>query len=112
MEIVDYSNVLKHISQEGEIYTWEEFPKDDPFEYSLQKFSVDKDKNLVCEKRFIGRNNGERDYMKNVIRSYKPEEITHILQAEGFKTEVFLYNADFQNESERNATFRILAKKV
>ena len=112
MEIVDYSNVLKRIEREGEMFTWEEFPQDDPFEYSLQKFYKDNDKNLVCEKRFIGRNNGKRDYIKNVIRSYTVEEITHILQGKGFETTVFSCHEDSMNESERNATYRILAKKV
>lgn len=112
MEIVDYSNIINRIEREGELHIWEEFPKDDPFEYSLQKFSVDEDKNLVCEKRFIGRNNGKRDFIKNVIRSYTPKEISGILSAKGFETEIIPYEEDSLNESERNATFRILAKKV
>lgn len=112
VEIVDYSEMINDIQNKGEKYTWKEFPLGDPFQYSLDKFSVDKDKNLVCEKRFIGRDNEKRDFFKNVIRSYTPEELLKILELNGFCGKIYLCEDDSLPESERNNTYRILAQKI
>ncbi|MCI8972531.1 MAG: class I SAM-dependent methyltransferase [Lachnospiraceae bacterium] len=112
IEIVDYSDMIKYIKNKGSMYTWKEFSKGDPFQYSLDKFSIDKDNNLICEKKFIGRDNDKRDYFKNVIHSYTLEEITRILEMNGFSTKFYLCNDSSLPESERNNTYRILAKKV
>lgn len=112
IEIVDYSDMIKNIENKGEIYTWKEFSEGDPFQYSLDKFSIDKDKNLVCEKRFIGRDNEKRDYFKNVIHSYTPKELSEILERNGFNVKVYQCNDSSLPENERNNTYRVLAKKV
>lgn len=112
IEIVDYSEMINNIQNKGEKYTWIEFPEGDPFQYSLDKFSVDKDKNLVCEKRFIGRDNKKRDSFKNVIRSYTSEELLKILELNGFCGKIYLCEDNSLPENEKNNTYRILAKKL
>lgn len=112
IEMVDYSDVIKRIEKDGKLHTWIEFPEGDPYQYSLDKFSVDKDNNLVCEKKFIGRDNDVRDYFKNVIRSYKRGEIEKILVENGFRATFYKVCNDSLNETERNNTFRILAQKL
>lgn len=112
IEIIDYSDVMQRIEKEGILRTWIEFPEGDPFQYSLDKFSIDPDNNLVCEKFFIGRNNHVRDYFKNVIRSYTKEEITQILTKNGFDSRIYPCYDETLPEIERNSTFRILARKL
>lgn len=111
-EIVDYSEILKRIGKEGDLRTWVEFPKEDPFQYSLNKFSIDKDDNLVVEKNFIGRNGSTRDYFKNVIRPYTPDGLAGILSSNGFNVSIYSCYDTAQFGEERNNTYRILAKKL
>ncbi len=110
LEIIDYSDILKYIEKENVLQTWEEFPEEDPFQYSLQKLSIDKDNNLVNEKTFIGRYNNMRDYFKNVIRSYTPEELVKLFSDNRFKVSV--YSLAGQDVMVGKNVFRILAKKL
>lgn len=110
IEIIDYSDMMNDIMDRGEVCTWNEFPEGDPFEYSLNKFSLDKDRNLVWEKWFIGRRNDKRDYFKNVIRSYTPQEISRILQESGFDVKIYRIDDESLSEAERKNTYRILGR--
>lgn len=112
IEMIDYADIMRRIEKEGTLRTWIEFPEGDPFQYSLDKFSVDMDNNLVCEKFFIGRNNNVRDYFKNVIRSYTVEEITELLIKNGFDTKIYPCYDESLPEIEKDSTFRVLAKKL
>lgn len=112
IECVDYSDMIENIEKKGEICTWQEFPQDDPFQYSLDKFSIDGDNNLVCEKTFIGRDNDKRDYFKNVIHSYTEKEIVDILKKNDFNVKVYSCNDASLPTDEKNNTYRILARKL
>ncbi len=114
IEIVDYSDIMKRIEKEGALQTWAELPKEDPFQYSLNKWSVDRDSNLVVEKNFIGRKNNLRDCFRNVIHPCTQETVSETLTQKGFDVKVYPYT-DVSDASlpeyERNNTFRILAQK-
>ncbi len=114
LEIIDYSYLMKQIEKEGVLRIWEEFPQADPFEYCLQKMSLDQDHNLVNEKCFIQRDSNARDYFKNVIHSYTPEQLEHILDKNGFSVTVYpccRTSGEQQDEYMSGHTYRILARK-
>lgn len=110
LEINDYSTVIDYAKRLGQVCWWEEFQAPDPFQYSLQKMTVDIDRNLINEKCFINRKGDGRDYFKNVIRSYKEEEITKLLIKEGF--EVSVYQLKIPVGEIQDSTYRIRARKV
>lgn len=114
LEIEDYSEIIQNIRDEGVLRRWEELPEEDPFQYVLQKMSVDGDGNLIVEKCFIRRNSNEREYFKNVIQSYTKQKIEELFSANGFDVTIHLCKNDmlFQSERTGNEIFRVVAKKL
>ncbi len=114
LEIEDYSGIIERVRKEGVFRRWEEFPPEDPFQYMLQKMSVDVDNNLVVEKWFIRRDSNEREYFKNVIQSYTKHKIEELFSRNGFDVTIHLCKDDllFQSGRNGNEIFRVIAKKL
>lgn len=114
LEIEDYSKIIEGVCEDGVLRRWEEFPQEDPFQYMLQKMSVDIDGNLVVEKWFIRRNSSEREYFKNVIQSYTKQKIKELFSRNGFDVTIHLCEDDllFQSGRSGNEIFRVIAKKL
>lgn len=112
MEIEDFSNTFDELAvNDGTIRKWEEFPAGDPFQYALHLIEKDPDGNLVIGKTHIRRDSNERDYFRNVIKSYTVEEMTSLLERNGFSVKI--YPGEFEEGEYRGTTrVRILAKKL
>ncbi len=91
LEMMDFQNFIQLIKLSGgNVYRWwEEFPINDPWEFSLAKFSLDEQKDFVWEKKFIRRGSQERSTFTNVLRNYSPEDIMEILGKSGFTCRLF-----------------------
>ena len=111
MEIEDYSNTFEELAaNEGALRKWEEFPAGDPFQYALHLIEKDADGNLVIGKTHIRRDSNERDYFRNVIKSYTIENMTSLLEQNGFS--VRIYPGEFEvGEYRGTKRFRVLARK-
>jgi len=85
LELWDFEHILKllQISQ-NKLRLWEEFSKNDPFEFVLASMSLNKEKDIVWEKLFLKRNSKERSKFINILRPYSPEKIKSILELNGF----------------------------
>lgn len=91
LELLDFQFILEQIerSNTGNYLWWESFPSHDPWEFSLARFSLDSQKDIVWDKIFIKRNSSERSSFKNILRNYSPETITRVLEAAGFSARIF-----------------------
>lgn len=116
LELEDYSQVYDDIRRMGGvIQKWEEFDESDPFQYSLHKITIDSDDNLVYDKLFIPRNEGEKSHFKNVIRNYTRGEIKGILEQRGFEVTIFSMENDNLQDIQRGSYlhdyYRVLARR-
>ncbi len=112
MEFEDYSNMFDELAVNGgSLRKWEELPEGDPFQYALHLIEEDVDGNLVVGKTHIRRDSNERDYFKNVIKSYTMKKMTALLEKNGFMTKIF--PGEFESGEYRGTKrFRVLAQKL
>ena len=113
MEIVDYSQRINEIEERGGVIReWVEFPLGDPYQYSLNMYTTDEDKNLVVDKTFIDRTSSNRTYMCNVIRPYTRDSITDVLSNNGFSVEIYDNECEYDLKYENiEKSFRVIATK-
>ncbi len=112
LEIMDFQNIIQLINLSGgdAYHWWEEFPIHDPWEFSLAKFSLDEQKDIVWEKKFIRRGSQERSTFTNILRNYSPDDIMEILWKSGFTSLLF---DSFQSGIKLEpGEYIVLAKKV
>ncbi len=113
MELIDYSNIIRRIKELGCVREWSEYKVSDPFRFSLNKFELDSDGMLVESKIFIKRDDSSEDRMKNVIKSYRPEEIKDILERKGFMVDIYdISKLEYDSQYENAETaYRVVARK-
>lgn len=111
MEIEDFTNTFAEMEQnDGALRKWVEFPEGDPFQYALHLIKKDAEGNLVVSKTHIRRDSNERDFFKNVIRSYSSADMIALLERNGFAVKI--YPGEFEAGEYKGTTrFRVLAKK-
>lgn len=105
-ELEDYTSKIQNIVEKGVDLFWEEFPEEDPFKYGLYKLDIDKDRNIIDDKRFILRKREGEEKFRNIIKSYSREESIDLFKQYGMKPEVHPY----ENSSKEHDLYRILAK--
>lgn len=112
LELMDYQHILQmiNLTENGVYHWWQEFPEHDPWEFSLVRFSLDEQKDIVWNKLFLKRASMERSRMVYVLRDYSPEDIAGALEEAGFSTQVFS-EADSGIKLEQGE-YLVLAKKV
>lgn len=108
LELVDYSSTIEELKDNSVIRTWEEFPDADAYRYGLYSRSLDNDGNIVKDKIFIKRENGEPWISQNVVKSYSRDEIQHVLGKYGFTCELYPYEG---TNNENKDYYRVIARK-
>lgn len=108
LELVDYSATIETLKDKQFIRTWEEFPNADAYRYGLYSRSLDADGNIVKDKIFIKRVDGEPWISQNVVKSYSREEICDVLDKYGFTCKIYPYEG-INNESKDY--YRVIAQK-
>lgn len=113
LEIEDHSNIIQKVQENRGVYRiWKEFDASDPYQYTLNKISIDDDGNFVFEKTFILRDGSKQEYMKNVIKNYSRGQMVDLLSGFGYAVDIYSVG---QNEIEldyKEDVFRVLARKL
>lgn len=108
LELVDYSSTIEELKGGQIIRTWEEFPKADAYRYGLYSRRLDTDGNIVKDKIFIRRADGESWISQNVVKSYTRNEIQDVLAKYGFTCEIYPYEGI---NNENKDYYRVIARK-
>lgn len=108
LELVDYSSTIEELKDSPVIRTWEEFPDADAYRYALYSRRLDKDKNIVKDKIFIRRSDGEPWISQNVVKSYSRTEICDVLEKYGLTCELYPYEG---TNNESKDYYRVIARK-
>ncbi len=108
LELVDYSSTIEMLKDNQTIRTWEEFPEEDVYRYGLYSRSLDADGNVVKDKIFIRRSDGEPWISRNVVKSYSRDEICDVLKEYGFICELYPYKGI---NNENKDYYRVIARK-
>lgn len=108
LELVDYSSTVETLRNNNVIKTWEEFPEADAYRYGLYSRSLDSDGNIVKDKIFIRRTDGEPWISQNVVKSYSRAEICDVLGKYGFTCELYPYKGI---NNENKDYYRVIARK-
>ena len=108
LELVDYSSTIETLKGNQIVKTWEEFPKADTYRYGLYSRRLDADGNIVKDKIFIRRDDGEPWTSQNVVKSYSRNEICDVLDKYGFTCELYPYEGV---NNENKDYYRVIARK-
>lgn len=108
LELVDYSSTIEMLKGNQVIRTWEEFPEADAYRYGLYSRRVDTDGNIVKDKVFIRRADGEPWISQNVVKSYSRDEIRNVLANYGLTCEIYPYEGI---NNENKDYYRVIARK-
>lgn len=108
LELVDYSSTIEELKGNPMIRTWEEFPEADAYRYGLYSRSLDSDGNIVKDKIFIRRSDGEPWISRNVVKSYSRDEICGVLGRYGLTCELYPYEGI---NNENKDYYRVIARK-
>ncbi len=108
LELVDYSSTIETLQMKQNIRTWEEFPEADAYRYGLYSRRLDSDGNIVKDKIFIRRTNGEPWVSQNVVKSYSRNEICEVLENYGFSCKIYPY---IGTNNENKDYYRVIARK-
>lgn len=85
LELWSFEHTLKQLElSDNCLKIWEEFPKNDPFEYLLSKVSLSEEGDICWDKEFLKRDSNEKSFFSNVLRPYSKEDIKNILSEHGF----------------------------
>jgi len=94
IELMDFSKVIEmHKINNGSLRTWEEFHKNDPWQYGFYDFNIEGE-NIVWDKHFIARDRKMKNsQFSNILKQYSFESIKNNLIAAGFDiTKIKKYN--------------------
>ena len=108
LELVDYSSAIETLKGNSIIKTWEEFPEADAYRYGLYSRRLDADGNIVKDKIFIRRDDGQPWISQNVVKSYSRDEICDVLGKYGFICELYPYKGI---NNENKDYYRVIARK-
>ncbi len=121
LELEDFSRTINEVRESGgEKKIWEEFDESDPWRYSLHRVSIDENDNIIFEKTFIGRDDGnKRSYMKNVMKNYTRESARDLLEKKGLSVSIYsVYDseneqkqAEVKSGGYKHDFFRVLGRK-
>ncbi len=108
LELVDYSSTIEKLKGNQIIRSWEEFPDADAYRYGLYSRKLDTDGNIVKDKIFIRRGDGEPWISQNVVKSYSRDEIHDVLDKYGFTCKLYPYKG---TNNENKDYYRVIARK-
>lgn len=108
LELVDYSSTIDILKDNQIARTWEEFSEADAYRYGLYSRRLDADGNIVKDKIFIRRDDGQPWISQNVVKSYSRDEIRDILNKYGFTCELYPYRG---GNNENKDYYRVIARK-
>lgn len=109
LELVDYSEIIEGLKNNQIIRNWEEFPEADAYRYGLYSRRLDDDGNIVKDKIFIRRSDGEPWISQNVVKSYSRIGICDVLRRYGFTCEIYPY---IGTNNENKDYYRVIARKI
>ena len=110
-ELWDFKHILQQINiTNNNLQIWEEFSKNDPFEFVLARIHMDKNNDIVWEKTFLKRESKEKSTFTNILRPYSAEQIKLILKKYGFKSINCFYYWDEEGDVSQGE-YIILAQK-
>lgn len=110
LELVDYSSTIETLKGHQEIRTWEEFPEADAYRWGLYSRRLDADGNVVKDKIFIRRGDGQPWVSQSVVKSYSRDEIKDVLGKYGFICELYPYEG-IDGENGNRDFYRVIARK-
>ncbi len=92
---------------------WQELPIGDPWRYYLSKLTYDEDRNWLGHgKVFIGRDGSIDDKRMEVLRLYRPTEISDVLDAYGWKMIGFFGSWGGDKATEKDDITIVVAEAV
>jgi hypothetical protein len=110
LELRDFKEFNEQIKNAKNHYLnyWEEFPEPDPFEFVLARIYYDENYYVHWEKTFLERKNGFKSKFNNILKPYRREDITKLLESAKFQSIRFFqsFSAGMQQE-----TYIVLAQK-
>ena len=113
LELMDFRNIIKmHQLSGSELRLWKEFDYPDPWQYGLDKISINGD-DVIWHKRFINRDHGTGDStFQNVLRHYTFQHIRDKLCLAGFNSKNIKHHKYWKSEGDiREDEFIVSAVK-
>lgn len=115
LELWSMKNILKKINQNNGLFkTWTKFSDFDPFSFVLESLETDDEDFIIWNKHFIHKHksiNDEWNIMRNVLKSYSPQEITNLLNSTGFNDIKIFKNFECETYDENQDEYVVLAKR-
>ncbi|NQY24983.1 MAG: hypothetical protein HRT41_13225 [Campylobacteraceae bacterium] len=111
LELWSFESIIKQLHMNDNVlHIWSEFAVSDPFKYVLSDLSIDKDKNIIWNKKFIKRDSHGESFFNNILKPYSKDLIVEILKKHNFK-DIKIYDSwDKEDDCEKDE-YIVVAKK-